>query len=97
MYTDLVREYETIYDKIVSKIYPIRRIGISYGRLSSDNYEQLSLFVDQNKKEKEKNIENTINLLKDKYGKNSVLKGLNLEENATGMIRNKLIGGHNAS
>ncbi len=28
-------------------------------------------------------------------GKNIILKGMNLEENATTQIRNKLIGGHN--
>ena len=28
-------------------------------------------------------------------GKNIILKGMNLEKNATTMIRNKLIGGHN--
>lgn len=97
IYKDLSKEYEKIYDKIVSKIAPIRRIGISFGRLSSDDYEQLSLFVNQEKKDKEKNIEKTINNIKEKFGKNSILKGLDLEENATAMIRNKLIGGHNAN
>lgn len=33
---------------------------------------------------------------KRKYGKNAVLKGMNLEEGATGMLRNKQIGGHRA-
>ncbi len=97
IYKDLSKEYEKIYDKIVSRIAPIRRIGISFGRLSSDDYEQLSLFVNQEKKDKEKNIERTINNIKEKFGKNSILKGLDLEENATAMIRNKLIGGHNAN
>ena len=85
-----------MFCKIVSKIEPIRRIGISFGRLSSDSYEQLNLFVDQEKKDKEKNIEKTINVIKAKFGKNAILKGLDLEENATAVIRNKLIGGHNA-
>ena len=34
--------------------------------------------------------------LKKKYGKNSVLKGMNLEEGATQIERNKQIGGHKA-
>ena len=95
-YTDLLEEYEKLYIKIVSKIEPIRRIGISFGRLSSDDYEQLNLFVNQEKKDKEKNIERTINIIKSKFGKNLILKGINLQENATTTIRNKLIGGHNA-
>ncbi len=96
VYTDLLKEYEKLYEKIVSKLEPIRRIGISFGRISSDNYEQLNLFVNQEKKDKEKNIEKTINILKYKFGKNLILKGINLEENATATIRNTLIGGHNA-
>ena len=96
VYTDLLKEYEKLYSKIVSKIEPIRRIGISFGKLSSDNYEQLNLFVNQEKKDKEKNIERTINILKNKFGKNLLLKGINLQENATTTVRNNLIGGHNA-
>lgn len=33
---------------------------------------------------------------KKKYGKNAVVKGMNLEEGATAMDRNKQIGGHKA-
>ena len=38
----------------------------------------------------------TINDIKKKYGKNSVLKAMNLTDGATTIKRNKLIGGHNA-
>ena len=34
--------------------------------------------------------------LQDKYGKNAVLRGMDLQENATLRERNKLIGGHNS-
>ena len=37
-----------------------------------------------------------ISRLKDKYGKNAMLRGMDLEVGATTQIRNKLIGGHNA-
>lgn len=97
IYQDLIKEYEKLYKKIVSKIEPIRRIGISFGRLSSDNYEQLNLFINQDKKDKQKAIENAVNLIKDRFGKNLILKGLDLNENATTIIRNTLIGGHNAN
>ncbi len=32
--------------------------------------------------------------IKEKFGKNAILKGMNLEEKATAMERNKQIGGH---
>ena len=32
--------------------------------------------------------------IKKKYGKNAILKGMNLEEGATAQERNRTIGGH---
>ena len=32
--------------------------------------------------------------IKNKYGKNAILKGLNFEEGATGRERNRQVGGH---
>ena len=69
--------------------------------------QQMDLFTDydQQKKdeekqrrdlEKEKRLQKTTLELKKKYGKNAVLKGMNLAEGATGRERNKTIGGHKA-
>jgi len=74
---------------------------------NTDNSEQLSLFTDyvalQKKKDKEesefareKRIQKTILDIKKKYGKNAILKGMNLKEGATTLERNKQIGGHKA-
>lgn len=67
--------------------------------------EQLDLFTDYEALKKqqvqeeaelarEKTIQKTILGIKKKYGKNAILKGMNLEEGATTMDRNKQIGGH---
>ena len=37
----------------------------------------------------------TVLALKDRFGKNSMLRAIDLEEGATAIERNKLIGGHN--
>lgn len=69
--------------------------------------EQLDLFTDYNKKskeeneeksmlEKEKKLQHALLDIKKKFGKNSVLKGMNLEKGATGKDRNNQIGGHKA-
>ncbi len=69
--------------------------------------EQLDFFTDfeekqvqRDKEEKalkcEKNMQKAIIELKSKYGKNAVLRGMNLEEGATTISRNKQIGGHRA-
>ena len=68
-------------------------------------YEQFDLFTDydaleeKRKKQKEdeikdKKIQNVMLTIKNKYGKNSILKGMNLEEGGTTIDRNKQIGGH---
>lgn len=73
----------------------------------SDNFEQLNLFTDytavQTKKEeeeaqlaREKKMQQAILEIKKKHGKNAILKGMNLEEGATTVDRNRQIGGHKA-
>lgn len=69
--------------------------------------EQLSFFVDYEKLEreraeeraaleKEKQMQTAIIDIKRKFGKNAILKGMNLEEGATAKDRNSQIGGHKA-
>lgn len=70
-------------------------------------FEQLDLFTDyaeaEAKREKEaaelereKKMQQAILGIKRKYGKNAILKGMNLEEGATAKDRNNQIGGHKA-
>ena len=70
-------------------------------------YEQLDLFTDYRQKEaedqqekkdleREKNIQHAMIDIKKKYGKNAILKGMNLQEGATAKDRNRQIGGHRA-
>lgn len=70
-------------------------------------YEQFNLFTnieEEDKKNKikkeniesEKKVQHVILDLKKKYGKNIILKGMNLEEGATTIDRNNEIGGHRA-
>lgn len=46
--------------------------------------------------EREKRLQNTIISLKKKFGKNTILKGMNFAEGATAKDRNQQIGGHKA-
>jgi DNA polymerase V len=47
-------------------------------------------------KEKEKNVESVILDLKKRFGANSVVKAIDLDEAGTTLARNKEIGGHKA-
>lgn len=68
-------------------------------------YRQLDLFSsldDENNKldydrealKEENNFQNAMLKIKEKYGKNAILKGMDLEDGATTMDRNRQIGGH---
>ena len=46
--------------------------------------------------EKEKQLQKAMLSIKNRYGKNAVLKGMNFEEGATARERNAQIGGHKA-
>lgn len=51
---------------------------------------------DEAKMKKERALQEAVLSVKKKFGKNAILKGMNLEEGATGTQRNNQIGGHRA-
>src|SRR5574344_2453933 len=98
-----------LYDKIVDKNLLIRRINVTANNLVDEDkvinkprYEQYDLFTYSDKEvdnireleDKEKDIQKIMIDIKRKYGKNAILKGMNLEEGATTRDRNNQIGGH---
>lgn len=97
-----------LFDRIVDENLLIRRMYIVANHIITEaqaekNYVQLDLFTDigeESKKEeklkKEKDMQNAIVSIKRKYGKNALIKGMNLEEGATAIERNSKIGGHQA-
>ena len=82
------------FDKYAYKGVLIRKLGVSFN-VADKSCEGYDLFVDYDKIEKEKKSELAVLEIKRKYGKNSVLKGIDFQDGATMQIRNKLIGGHN--
>lgn len=85
---------DKLFDKIVDKTRPIRRIGYDFAELVSDELEQYDFFTDLEKVGKEKKLVNSVLDIQDKFGKNAILKGIDLNEKATQRERNNSIGGH---
>lgn len=75
---------------------PIRKVGISTGRLTEKNCQQLNIFEDFESIKKEEQKNKAIDYINDKFGKNTLLKASSLLDNSTIKERNKKIGGHNA-
>jgi DNA polymerase V len=102
--------YDKIVDKelYVRRIYIVANHVINENDINDfQPYEQLNLFTDYKSTEekeksdeieenKEKNIQHALLDIKKKYGKNAILKGMNLEEDATAIERNSQVGGHKA-
>lgn len=97
---------EKLYREIVDPQFPIRRVNIICNNLvpedeAVEEYTQMSLFDDDEEKqkltleeEKNKKIQEAVLSIKNKYGKDAVLKAMNLEEKAMTIKRNHQIGGH---
>lgn len=99
-----------LFDRIVDQRLPVRRMSLVADRVTAEDLsarqaqpEQLDLFTDYAvKKEqeaalkREKNLQRAVLDIKNKYGKNAILKGMNYEEGATAAQRNRQIGGHKA-
>lgn len=83
-----------LYEEIVDKCRKVRRVGFSFSNLLPIQFEQYDLFTNIHKVEEEHRLTNCILYIKDKFGKNAVLKGIDLFENATARERNNQIGGH---
>ena len=82
-----------IFNKFIQN-YPIRRVGINFGKLSTPSSKQLDMFDDPKKSESNEKLFKTMDKLKNKYGKNIVLRASALTEDSTAIERNNQIGGH---
>lgn len=74
--------------------FPIRKVSISLGALENNNTEQLNLFEDFEEKIKKDNVLYAVDEIKNKFGKNSIIKASSLLKDSTMIERNKKIGGH---
>ena len=109
--TEKVMElYDRIVDPplLVRRInMTVNHLEVESAVVQKEEYEQLDLFTDYAQKEekdreerqmreREKNMQHAMIDIKKKYGKNAIIKGMNLQEGATACDRNRQIGGHKA-
>ena len=86
-----------LFEQITDPALSIRRITLSANHvLPDEGIRQLDLFTDTRRQEKEKRLQETMLDLRQRFGKNVVLKASSYEEGATMRQRNGEIGGHKA-
>lgn len=89
-----VREIESLYRRIVSPDLCVRRMQITCNKIEAEGNIQYSLFEDPQEEQQHERLQQTVVGLRKRFGKNAVVKGMNLEEHGTTMERNRQIGGH---
>ena len=92
----LIPEIVNLYRKIVNPSFAIRRVNIACNNVVPEEYHQYSFFTDVGTMEKNHKMQETVVEIKNKFGKNAILKGMNLEKAGTTIERNQQIGGHRA-
>lgn len=85
-----------VFDRITDSGLLVRRINITANALIREDEIQPTLFDEPETDSREKALQTAVLGIQKKFGKNSVLKGHNLEEGATTIDRNQQIGGHRA-
>jgi DNA polymerase V len=83
-----------LYDQIIDRHTPIHRVNLTFNHVLDEAYQQYDLFTDPAELEREHKLQKAMLDIKGKFGKNAILKGMNLQEGATTMERNRQIGGH---
>ncbi len=104
----ITNKFDELYENIINKDLLTRRINLTAQDVVNEDdyknllvYEQMNMFIDYNalakqrqKERKEKSLQKAVIDIKEKFGKNAILKGMNFEESGTTIERNGQIGGH---
>lgn len=83
-----------LYERIVDKRNPIRRLSVNCNSITDEAYEQYDLFTDFAEMERDRKLQKAALEIKKKYGKNALVRGMDLQEAGTTIERNRQIGGH---
>lgn len=110
--TIIMKKALELYNKIVNKNLLIRKVNLTFANTTKEDknrkiYKQFDIFTSIEEEEKnnqkefiiEKNdkiLQDIVIKIKDKFGKNSIIKAMDLENGATTIARNNQIGGHKA-
>ena len=97
----MIQAVMDVYNRFVNPNLMIRRLNLVAVEVVDEKnrgFEQVDLFsnVDEEKLKKEKDLQKVTLKIKEKYGKNSILKGTDFEKGASTIERNQQIGGHKA-
>ena len=97
---EILQAVSALYDRIVDPSLEVRRMYVVAANTQDEEagVEQLDLFTDysaqEREREKEKRRQQTLIDIKKKFGRNAILRGMDLQKEATARERNRQVGGH---
>ena len=83
-----------LFEDVVDRTVPVHNIMLNFNGVEPEKTGQLSLFDDVKSVTEERSRQEAILDVKRKFGKNALLKGIDLMPQATQQERNRLLGGH---
>lgn len=93
----IIAQSVKLFERITDPSLTVRRVTLNANRVVPDEgVVQVDFFTDTEKQEKERKLQQAMLGIKNKFGKNAVLKASSFEEGATMRQRNQQIGGHSA-
>ncbi len=109
-FMEILPQVMNLFEQIIDKNLTVRRINITAINIipkqsieKNKQIKQLSIFdnieedkIKKEQEEKDLKLSKIIINIKEKYGKNAILKGMDLEEGGTTIERNEQVGGHRA-
>lgn len=90
----LIAQTAELYRRIADRYTPVRRLVLTFNRVTDEICCQYDLFTSPEELEKERRLQAAVLKIRGKYGKNAILRGMNFLEGATARERNLQIGGH---
>ena len=90
------RELVSLFGQVVSRNRMVHRLSVSLNDVVPQDASglQLDLFADPAAQEREQRRQQAVNAVREKFGKNSLLRAMDLLPQATARERNEQIGGH---
>ena len=85
---------EALFRETVDPARTMRKISIGFGNLVDADLATVDLFTDVAAADRERRRAEAVLAVKEKFGKNALIKGTSLKEHALGRERNTMVGGH---
>lgn len=93
-YRVIVPRVLELYRGMVQRDKPIRRLCVTCNSIMSEAWQQYDLFTDPAEAERDRKLQKAALEIKRRFGKNALVRGMDLQKAGTTIERNRQIGGH---